>query len=158
MPNSSLRDFSIWWHRIFFLEIFICLATAIFWVASPSTTIENLYPPLVSDIQTNLLLYQTANVLFCCYVYLYARLLFAKQYSLSSFRYLQEAALIGDVFIITMAIVAGVQIPNIKLGYVAAQIVMAGFWGGVRLSFLIATRETADCSDFKVFCSYDTTS
>jgi len=93
-------------------------------------------------------------VLFCAYVYLYARLLFAKEFSVTSFRYIQEAMLIGDVFIIIMAIIAGVQIPQVKLGYVAAQIVMAGVWGGLRAAFLICTREEADCSDFHVFCSY----
>lgn len=125
------------WQAIFTAEILVCLGTVGFWVVAPQPFLRDLYG-LESRGAYHLLM-QSANVIFCVYVYFYARILTARPFDVRAFRWLQEAMAIGDVIILatTPLLVRDLNPPT---ALVAAQAGMAGLWLAVRLLYLVTTR------------------
>lgn len=130
-------ELSKFWRAVFTVEIFVCLGTVGFWAAAPQPFLRDLYD-LESEGAYHLLM-QSANVVFCAYVYFYARILFSKPFDVRAFRWLQEAMAIGDVIIVatTPLLVRDLHPPA---SLVAAQAGMAALWLAIRLGYLIAYR------------------
>lgn len=125
------------WRAVFALEILICLATVLAWVFAPADLLRGLYG-LEGAGPWHLLL-QSANVVFCAYVYLYARILFAKEFRPEVFRWLQEAMAIGDVVILATSplLYRDLQPP---LALFAPMVGMAALWLSIRVVYLLTTR------------------
>lgn len=124
------------WRAVFALEIVICAATCVIWTLAPGAFLEGLFGIDPVDARARLLLSMTANVVACAYVYLYARLLFDRPFSLRPFRRLQEAMAIGDVVVlVTSALEAAWLSPQPTL--LGAQVGMAAIWLGIRVTWLV---------------------
>lgn len=135
--SRGAGEISRFWRTVFTVEIFVCLATVGFWAVAPQPFLRDLYG-LESKGAYHLLM-QSANVIFCVYVYFYTRILTARPFDARAFRWLQEAMAIGDVIILatTPLLVRDVNPPA---ALVAAQAGMAGLWLSIRLAYLYASR------------------
>ena len=129
------------WRRLFQLEIVICVATALYWILAPRSYLEALFVDPHVDGVTRYLVLQGAGVLLCAWGYLYARLLLQREFSEASFRHLQEAMAIGDVFVLVTSFLGWRDSTlAFRTPTFAAQVVMAALWLAIRVVYLWVRR------------------
>ena len=126
------------WRILFFIEIPICLGTAVYWLLTPGHFVGTTWG-IDADAAHVGLSRQLAFVLLSILVWFYARMLLDPRTSLRTFRLFQEGLLLGDVLIILGAVV-GASRGEMRSVMALAQAVPAALWGIVRVVFLVRTR------------------
>jgi hypothetical protein len=133
------------WRIVFWVEVVICAATVLSWALAPEPFLRGVIGIEAPDLRHHLLLLLGANVVFCAYVYLYARLLLERPFPRVAFRRLQEAMALGDVVMLATSAVQCAQLsPDPAL--MAAQIGMAALWLGIRVTWLVQSRHDGDAA------------
>jgi hypothetical protein len=127
------------WRVVFWLEVVICAATCASWIALPEPFLRAVFRIEAPDLRHHLLLLLGANVVFCAYVYLYARLLLERPFPRVAFRRLQEAMAVGDVIMLATSAVQCAQISPDPV-WMAGQIGMAALWLSIRVTWLVQSR------------------
>lgn len=130
------------WRIVFGVEVMICAATCASWLLAPEPFLRRVIGIDAPDLRHHLLLLMVANVVFCAYVYLYARLLLDQPFARTAFRRLQEAMALGDVVVLATS---AVQIAHLTPdpAMMAAQVGMAALWLVIRVTWLVRTRDRA---------------
>jgi hypothetical protein len=121
---------------VFAVEIPICLATCLLWLLAPGVYLGGLFGRRPYDAADYLLLQQATAVVFSMFVYFYGRVLFGRHVDLRTFRHLQEAMALGDVFVLAATGAAYAYLaprPELLVGQAA----MAALWLGIRVLFLV---------------------
>lgn len=124
---------------VFWVEVAICALTVLSWVFAPEPFLRAVVGIDTPDLRHHLLLLLGGNVVFCAYVYLYARLLLDEPFPRLAFRRLQEAMALGDVVILATSVIQCVLLTPDPL-WMAGQIGMASLWLVIRMSWLVQTR------------------
>ena len=127
------------WRKVFWLEVAICVATAVTFLFAPETYLRDFAGFAAPDLRHHLQLLMSANILVCAYGWLYARMLLERPFPFRAFRFLQEAMAIGDVIILILSMVQVVMLEP-HLGLWAGQVFMASLWLGIRVYWLVLTR------------------
>jgi hypothetical protein len=144
MNKADTKDWipKAWWYTLS-SEVFICLATVIYWVVAPVSYLETAFgihasKPLEQQLVP--VVYMIAMLTFQAMVYLLACLMFTKPINgaerLQSLCYMEQSMLIGDILIDVLTIWSWVQSGYSGTGVKFAQIFMATFWGIIRAIFL----------------------
>ena len=120
------------------IEVPICLATAIYWLAMPEDFLMRSYGVLAPDAGHRLLVLQGAGILVSILVWFYGRWLLSARVELRAFRLFQEGLLLGDLFLVAWGIMA-LSVPGASAVTALAQVVMASLWGLIRVVFLYRT-------------------
>ena len=128
------------WRSLFTLEIAICLVTVVLWALAPWDFLSRVYGAPQGSLSHYLLLQQAGTVVFCAYVYLYARMLFTRPFNLVSFRHLQEAMAIGDAILVASAPATYRALHPDGLLF-GAQTGTAALWLTIRVVFLLRVRD-----------------
>lgn len=126
------------WRRVFLLEVPICLASALYWLACPDQALATIHGIAHADPVHVSLLAQLAFVVLAVFVWFYGRWLGSGRVQLRPFRYLQEGLILSDGLLIWAAI-ASLDAGAMQAGPAAGQITMAGAWLAIRVAFLITT-------------------
>ncbi len=132
------------WFYVLSSEVFICLATAIYWVVAPNSYLATAYDIHVDKpLSTQLVpvVYFIAMLTFQSMVYLLACLLWTKPTNpverLNCLCYMEQAMLIGDILIDVITIGAWIQSGFTGTFVKFAQVFMATLWGTIRAVFLV---------------------
>jgi hypothetical protein len=133
------------WYAIFWVEVAICAATALSWIAAPEPFLRAVMGIESPDLRDHMVLLLGANTVLCAYVYLYARLLADRPFNRHAFRRLQEAMALGDVGILVASAVSCAQLSPDPL-WMAGQIGMASVWLGIRVAWLVRTRSDREAA------------
>lgn len=121
---------------VFAVEIPICLGTCLLWLLAPGTYLGGLFGKRPHDVADYLLLQQSTAVVFSMFVYFYGRVLLSRRVDLRTFRYLQQALALGDVFVLGASWAAYAYLaPRPEVLF--AQVAMAALWLGIRVLFLV---------------------
>lgn len=121
---------------VFAIEIPICLGTCLLWLLAPEEYLGGLLGRRPHDVADYLLLQQSTALVLSMFVYFYGRVLLSRRVDLRTFRYLQEAMALGDVFVLGASWAAHAYLaPRPEVLF--AQAAMAALWLGIRVLFLI---------------------
>lgn len=131
------------WRAVFAAEIPICLGTCLLWLLAPAEYLNGLFGKRPHGVADDLLLQQSTAVVLSMFVYFYARVLLSRRVDLRTFRYLQEAMALGDVFVLGATWTAHAYLTS-RADLVFAQTAMAALWLGIRCLFLIRVQAPAD--------------
>lgn len=134
------RELSPRWRALFRVEVPICAGTVVYWLLAPEHYLGQLFGDLPVDSGHRYLVLQAASTVGTLLVWFYGRVLFAPEIELRTFRYLQEGMALGDAGILALsAWLALVARPDPTT--LLAQVLLAAFWGAVRVVFLWSHRE-----------------
>lgn len=128
------------WRRLFLLEVPICALSVLYWVLTPNAALRSIHGVTAPDPVHASLLAQLGFVVLAVFVWFYGRWLLSGRVALRPFRYFQEGASLSDALLICAAcegMAAGAILPLPGI----AQATMAALWLGIRVVFLLATRE-----------------
>lgn len=134
-PRGGRTGLPLRWRIVFAVEIPICLGTCLMWLLAPAAYLDGLLGGR-HDAGDYLLLQQSTAVVFSMFVYFYARVLLGRHVDLRTFRHLQEAMALGDVFVLGASWAAYAYL-NARPGLLFAQAAMAALWLGIRGLFLV---------------------
>lgn len=130
------------WRRVFLLEIPICAGSVLYWVGLPDVALRTIHGLDAPDPVHASLLAQLGFVVLAVFVWFYARWLLSGRVALRPFRYFQEGASLSDALLIWAAF-DGLAREALMLLPGLAQATMATLWLGIRVVFLVSTREPA---------------
>lgn len=126
-----------WWWT-FIIELPLVAGTLVYWFAAPGAYLESTLGVTPSP-QTTYLLHLYGGTVGSLVFYFYARVLLFRPIELRTFRYLQEGLLLGDVAIVVLGL-ANLDAAGVVPSMAWTQIGVAGFWGLVRVVFLVRVR------------------
>lgn len=130
------------WLGIFRLEIPLCAVTVAYWLLAPDHYLERMFGSAGVDASERYLLWQAGSAVLSMFVWFYGRVLFSRTVHLRTFRFLQEGMTIGDLGVLALsAYLAVVGRPD--TGMLVSQVVLAAFWGCLRVVFLLQHRPKA---------------
>ncbi len=130
------------WRILFLLELPLIFGTVGYWLLAPLDYLERaLGSDPVANAHAVPLLLAHAGVVFSMVGWLYARLLLAPTVHVRSFRRVQEALLVGDLWIVVSALaLAPAQYdPQVRATSATAAALALG-WGIVRSVYLLRSR------------------
>lgn len=134
-PRAVRSGLPVRWRIVFAVEIPICLLTCLLWLFAPGEYLDGLLAR-PHDTADYLLLQQSTAVVLSMFVYFYARVLFGRRVDLRTFRHLQEAMALGDVFVLGTSWAAHAYLTP-RPALLIAQTAMAAIWLSIRVLFLV---------------------
>lgn len=125
---------AMWWY-LFVLELPLVFGEVVYTLAAPAAFARSAFGIAALDAATHTLLLSYLSVVATAVGWFYARLLLAPRIHLPTFRRYQEALLLGDAGIVLLwswsLSVGAISGPSPIAG-----LVIATFWGAVRIVFL----------------------
>jgi len=123
------------WLIIFAVEVPIVLATGVYWTFFGEQFMTSIYGKGFEGVEKYLL--QQYAAVICCYLgWFYGRWIFSsKDIRVTDFCYFQEAALLGDIYLVLSTYYNRHLFANV--GVMLAQAGAASFWGILRVIFML---------------------